>query len=737
MPIADSPRSAWQLFLLIAAIVLALAWGIAIGHVIETREQTDSEARRHTQAMAGAHTRQAALTVAIAEEALHHLRTTFAREGLAAFRHEAERIASSSAGGPIDRIALLDANGMMKANVGRASGTLADLSDRDYFRDLRLRNEDVLHVSDPLRGRITGQWVIFFSRPLFENGRFAGIIQAGMPAARLGDIFNAVNRGYETVMLLSPSERIIARTGGEESVGRLIDLPDDGSGTPFLYRDPLDGRQQLVAVRQVENSGMKLVVAADMQTINNEVDAHARVAFLPAVLLTLLLLPASLFIRRASRSQHEAHEALRAETERSRTVFETMGTGILLLDAGGRVDFANAEAGAWLPEARGRRFSDCVRSAGFSFVTESGHPFVVDDPIDQLCLKAGQDVDDAWLRRREESGDLWLALKAHALLDADGAAHGATLTLSDRSEEHERLTESALMAGIIEGMQESVMITDARGRILRVNPAFSQLTGIAAADALGRTPAILRSARHDDAFFTAIRNCLHDTGGWSGRVWNQRPSGEEYCVWHNITSVRDVHGHIARFITTSRDITEQQAREGELWQRANFDPLTGLANRARFSDRLALALTNAQRDGQHFTVCYLDLDRFKPVNDTLGHAAGDVLLRQVAQRMLAVLREEDTLARIGGDEFALLLRTRNAEDAARVAAKIIELVNIPFELPGGTANVGISIGIASFPKDGCDAAALGDAADRALYAAKDGGRNCWRFAGQDDPLTDC
>ncbi|MBW7901077.1 MAG: diguanylate cyclase [Rhodocyclaceae bacterium] len=731
MPLHPSPRNAWQFFLLIAVAVLALAWGVAAEHVADMRRETHAAAARHAQAMAAAHVRQTTLTLAVAEEALHHLRTTLANEGTAAFQREAARISARGAGGPIDRVALVDAGGRMLANyLDGQPGALADMSDREYFHDIRRRGEDRLHVTEPFRGRFTGEWIVLFSRPLLRDGSFAGIVQVGLSAARLGDPLGAVDGDRETVTLLSPGNRIVARSSGPEFTGRPADLPPGSGEAPSIHNSPLDGVRRLVVVRAVPDTGMRVAAAVDMLALDHDIAGHTRVAFLPAILLTLLLLPASLLIRRAGLGQQAAHEALQAETERSRTVFETMGEGILLLDAGGRIEFANVRVGAWLPEARGLHFADAVHAAGFTLVTEDGRAFADDDPLARFCLAAGQDVDDVWLRRRDDGGDVWLALKARAFRDADGAVRGATLTLADRSEEHERLTESALTAGIIEGMQDSVMITDARGRILRVNPAFTELTGFSADAAVGRTPAILKSERHDDAFFAAMWRALLDTGQWSGRVWNRRPSGEEYCVWHNVTSVRDVHGRIARFITASRDITEQEAREGELWLRANFDPLTGLANRARFADRLTQALVNAQRDGRGFAVCYLDLDHFKPVNDTLGHAAGDALLRQVAQRMRSTLREEDTLARIGGDEFALLLpHTRSDDDAARVAAKIIDLVNAPFELAEGTANVGISIGIARFPDDGDDAAALHGAADLALYAAKNGGRNCWRFAG--------
>lgn len=197
--------------------------------------------------------------------------------------------------------------------------------------------------------------------------------------------------------------------------------------------------------------------------------------------------------------------------------------------------------------------------------------------------------------------------------------------------------------------------------------------------------------------------------------------------------MRDLRGRIVRYVAVSRDITEQQAQEASLWQRANFDPLTGLANRTRFEDRLTQILNQVARHEHAFAVCYLDLDRFKPVNDTLGHAAGDAVLRQAAQRMRAVVRKDDTLARIGGDEFALLMpRLKSDEDCTRLAEKIIAALNLPFVVTEGSAKIGVSIGISIYPQHGGDAITLTSNADRALYRAKADGRNVWRFAELDE-----
>lgn len=452
-------------------------------------------------------------------------------------------------------------------------------------------------------------------------------------------------------------------------------------------------------------------------------------AYISAALLTLLLAITLLVVRNASRQLQVTHRALRKEIRRSRKVFESMKEGVLLLDLEGRISFANVAARAWLPEARGHRFTSVLTKAGFALTNEDGSALADADPIRSFCIKRGCDLDGIWLTRADDHDAAWLEVSIKVVRDENEIVTGATLTITDRSEEHDRLTESALSESILANMHEAVMITDAQGIIVRTNPAFTRITGYASEEILGRTPRILRSGQHDAEFHSAFWQQLKREGHWSGRYWNRRKSGEDYCSSQTVTSVRDTRGQIVRYITVSRDITDQNIRENELWQRANFDPLTGLANRTRFADRVAQALVHAHRHENSFALCYLDLDHFKPVNDTLGHAAGDELLRQVARRMSGVLRDEDLLARIGGDEFALLLmQTQTIGDAAHVATKIVEALSIPFELQEGVVSIGISIGIAQYPGDGNSEETLTAAADRALYLAKSGGRNRWHHS---------
>jgi diguanylate cyclase (GGDEF)-like protein/PAS domain S-box-containing protein len=273
-----------------------------------------------------------------------------------------------------------------------------------------------------------------------------------------------------------------------------------------------------------------------------------------------------------------------------------------------------------------------------------------------------------------------------------------------------------------------MFVTDADNRILAVNPAFTAITGYTAAEAIGRTPSLLSSGRHDAAFYAAMREALMRDGRWEGELVNRHKNGQLFDEWLKIAAVGE--GSDRRYVALLSDITVKKRREEEMWQRANFDELTGLPNRALLADRMAQAIARAERSGSQLGVLFIDLDRFKPVNDEYGHQAGDELLRQVAGRIGNCLRQEDTVARIGGDEFlALLPAIRDAEAALSIADKVLASLLAPFKVEGHFVEIGASIGVAIHPGHGRSVDALIENADSAMYAAKAAGRHTVKLYG--------
>jgi diguanylate cyclase (GGDEF)-like protein/PAS domain S-box-containing protein len=290
-----------------------------------------------------------------------------------------------------------------------------------------------------------------------------------------------------------------------------------------------------------------------------------------------------------------------------------------------------------------------------------------------------------------------------------------------------QLAASELAAAVFDNAAEAIIVIDEEGRFVQVNPAFSLMTGYAASEALGQPAAILRSGRHPPEFYDGMWKNLREEGCWQGEVWNRRKNGEVFVVWLSISSVAHA-GQPVRFVATLTDITRSKELEEELRHRAYHDPLTDLPNRALFADRLRVAILQAQRSQRSFALCFIDLDYFKPVNDEFGHAAGDDLLIETAQRLRLCVRAADTVARLGGDEFAAILTDAGSRaEVEEVAARIVAELARPFELSAGTAKISCSIGVSLFPEHGTDAEALQHSADVALYGVKESSRNAWRI----------
>ncbi|THF63413.1 EAL domain-containing protein [Pseudothauera rhizosphaerae] len=297
---------------------------------------------------------------------------------------------------------------------------------------------------------------------------------------------------------------------------------------------------------------------------------------------------------------------------------------------------------------------------------------------------------------------------------------------------HRAQNDLNLYATVFTNAAEGMTITDGEARIVAVNPAFTQITGYALDDIAGRTPAVLGSGRQDKTYYREMWATLAREGQWQGEIWNRRSNGEVYPEWLSITAVFSADGSPAHYIGIFSDITERKAAEARIHHLAHHDPLTNLPNRILLQDRLEQAILQSRRNRRHAAVLFIDLDRFKLINDTLGHEVGDGLLIQVANRCLGEVRETDTVARQGGDEFVIVLPVLDhPQDAATVARKLVSELGKPYRLGPHELTVTASIGIAVYPDDGRNASVLLRNADAAMYGAKSDGRNGFQFYSTD------
>ena len=323
---------------------------------------------------------------------------------------------------------------------------------------------------------------------------------------------------------------------------------------------------------------------------------------------------------------------------------------------------------------------------------------------------------------------VWLEDIVRVIPDAHGKPVelvGVMLDISGRKEAENRLK---LSRQVFDNAVEGVLITDHKQVILEANPGVQRITGYSREELLGHTPSILVSGRHGEHFYREMWQEIAESGQWTGEIWNRRKNGEIYPEWLSISAVKDDLGNIQNYVAVFSDITLRKESEAQLVYLANHDALTSLPNRTLLQERIEQALLRAQRHKSRIAVLFVDLDRFKVINDTLGHHVGDLLLQEGAERLRRCLRESDTVARQGGDEFVVLVEEfADTQYLGSVATKILDAFAHSFQLMGQELHVSASVGIAVYPEDGEDLHTLLKHADIAMYRAKDQGKNTFQF----------
>lgn len=423
--------------------------------------------------------------------------------------------------------------------------------------------------------------------------------------------------------------------------------------------------------------------------------------------------------RHAQEMLEQLMGALQNSEARYRGFFTESKAVMLLIDpADGRIIDANPAASGFYGYSHDELLA--LRSADINPLSH--------DEVTAEMLQAQQDDREHYIFPQRLKDGTIRTVEVYSgpyLHDGQLVLYSIIHDISERFEAERGMREAAT---VFDATSEAIMITDADGVIKRVNPAFTVTTGYTPEDAVGQTPRLIKSGRHDTLYYEAMWQQLQATGRWEGEVWNRRKNGEIYPEWQVISAVRSATGKIVEYVSIFIDITERKRSEAEIAYRANYDALTGLPNRNLLGERLGQALKQARREDTQVAVLFIDLDFFKEVNDTLGHAVGDHLLQSVAERMQHCVREADTIGRQGGDEFVVMLANIvDTVTAGAVAEKIIAQMASPFVFDGNEIHIGASIGITLFPNDGDDIETLFRNADLAMYRAKNAGRNNAQF----------
>ena len=432
-------------------------------------------------------------------------------------------------------------------------------------------------------------------------------------------------------------------------------------------------------------------------------------------------------------ARKRAEQMSQDSAARLRATIDSALDGAISIDAAGRlIDFnpAAEEIFGWKKdEILGRLMSDVIVPEQHRAAHAHGLARFVQTREKHIM---NQRVEITALRRDGSEFPVELTITAIRQNDEDiFTAYIRDITERKRAEDELRVAATAFES------QEGIFVTDAKRVILRVNHAFSEITGYAAEEAIGQTPALLSSGRHDAGFYAQMQQSLATTGAWQGEIWNRRKNGEVFPEWLTITAVKRQDGVLTHYVSTLTDITLRKAAEDEMRNMAFYDPLTELPNRRLLLDRLRQALTVSARTRHRGALLFIDLDNFKTLNDTLGHDIGDLLLQQVASRLLGCVREGDTVARLGGDEFVLMLEelsedsTVAAAYATAVGDKILERLGETYQLGKHDYRCTPSIGVTLFGEKREDVAAVLKRADVAMYKAKAGGRNAQCFIDAD------
>ena len=420
---------------------------------------------------------------------------------------------------------------------------------------------------------------------------------------------------------------------------------------------------------------------------------------------------------------------LQESEHRFRTATSAMVEGLALIGPDGRFLFANRAVEDFLGNPPGGLQGLRPEDIGIDRLHADGSPCAPADYPVVYSLREGRELRHLVFGLRYTDGSVrWMEINSTLLPIGTNGEQGLVATLSDITERRQAEARLRLAFEAIRQSGEGILMTDAEHRILSVNPAFETKTGYSAAEVMGKTPDILASGRNDAAFYHAVQESIERDGHWQGEVWNQRKLGEAYPEWLNVSMVCEQAGQPRHYVYIYTDMTERVEAQQRIELLVHHDPLTGLPNRMLLRDRVEQATAQASRLQSRVALMFLDLDRFKTINDSLGHPFGDKLLKEAVMRLKRCVRESDTISRQGGDEFIIVLNdVRDSEAVSRVAEKIHQQMGEAIEIDGHRLTTSFSIGVAIYPDDGQDFDTLLKKADTAMYYAKEAGRSSHRF----------
>ena len=631
---------------------------------------------------------------------------------------------------------VIDANGELRYSSADKDLPLANIVDRRYFQTLRDKPDAGLVFSEVVVSSVTGRPSMAAARALRDRqGHFLGIAVAALELEHFQKLFQSMDVGprglvairrsddFSLMVRWPPLDSAINQALPPESPTRVA-IGGGVTESVAEFAGTVDGVVRIFSFRQLQ--GYPFFVVAALARDDVLAGWKIRATELGASGLVLLGLLGSLLLRlwrMEARQKHLRAEQMESE-EVFRRLFEDMNNPILLLKDGSFID-CNAATLKLLGYNSKEEFLDCRPDEISPERQPDGRP---------STEKAAAMIDTAlrvgyhrfeWTHSRADGSNVPVEVTLTPItLGGEVVLHTLWRDISGRQAADRRLR---LLASVFERSGEAIMICDAQNRILEVNRTFSQLTGYSADEIRGQNPRVLSAGRFTDAEFRAMWQAIESENFWQGEIWDKRKDGSFYPKWLTVSALRNPAGEVDYYIGSFTDMSERKAAQERISHLALHDALTGLPNRYNLQGRLDQALATARRDASHLALMFIDMDRFKHINDSLGHHVGDSLLQEVATRLTASVRDSDVVARLGGDEFVVVLTGIEAAVAGSMAHKILATLALPYQIETHDLASSTSIGIAVFPDDGEDAEALMQNADTAMYHAKEAGRNNVQF----------
>jgi len=625
----------------------------------------------------------------------------------------------------VEGIRVTDKDGLIILEDGVIKAV--SMSDRDYFINHRDKASESLRISKPVGGSNVNHYILVFSRRYSNpDGSFAGVVYATVTLDYFNKLLARFNLGADDTIILRDSDLALLAwhpdispkpagvIGNTVVSNELRQLAETGvRNATYLTSTSADGLERIFSFRRMEEAPFIVLVGfasndylADWNKEAYEILA-INLSFLLLTVLSGYILLKSLNAVQASADR--LNEAQRIAHVGSWTW--NIKTGVFSLsDEISRLleidpDQFEGSYGSFI-----KFIHHEDRDAVNTFFTESLTHLTAFEINHRLLMSDGR---IKWVRQRVTFD-----------FDSEGTPLSYQGTLLDITVR--KLAEDSLRinASVFDISREAITITDADNNIIDVNFAFTRITGYSREEVIGKNPKILSSGRQNKEFFYAMWQALKQDRAWSGELWNQRKTGEIYPELISIAVLCDKDGKVLRYVSVSSDISHIKDHENELVRMAHFDMLTGIPNRILLADRMKHAISQASRDHNMMAVCYVDLDGFKVINDTLGHKAGDEVLIEVSKRIGQTIRGGDTVARLGGDEFlVLLLGLEKGEECVTTLERIIEAIAQPINVKIKSCSVSASIGVSLYPLDDEDPDILMRHADQAMYIAKQSGKN--------------